>query len=92
MMHNVYVRTHCIVHDVYMCTMCIVHNVYVRTYCVSEMPVGGIMAFLTLHEMLPLAFEYAGHKTAVTSAFVGMAVMSANLQLLAMVVPPDVAL
>eukprot|EP00850_Spirogloea_muscicola_P018789 SM000176S03120 [mRNA] locus=s176:67357:70390:- [translate_table: standard] len=54
--------------------------------------VGGVMAFLTLHEMLPLAFEYAGHKMAVTAVFVGMAVMSASLHLLAMTLPPDVAL
>lgn len=37
------------------------------------------MAFLTLHEMLPLAFEYAGHKKAVRAVFLGMAFMSARL-------------
>ena len=37
------------------------------------------MAFLTLHEMLPLAFEYAGHRKAVVAVFVGMAVMSTRL-------------
>ncbi|KAG6522811.1 hypothetical protein ZIOFF_019966 [Zingiber officinale] len=41
--------------------------------------VGGVMAFLTLHEMLPLAFEYAGHKKAVQAVFVGMAFMSARV-------------
>ncbi|CAL9161974.1 unnamed protein product, partial [Musa hybrid cultivar] len=43
--------------------------------------VGGVMAFLTLHEMLPLAFEYAGHKQAVQAVFVGMALMSARLDI-----------
>ncbi|KAL6630016.1 hypothetical protein ACP70R_029781 [Stipagrostis hirtigluma subsp. patula] len=41
--------------------------------------VGGVMAFLTLHEMLPLAFDYAGQKQAVKAVFVGMACMSASL-------------
>ncbi|KAL6604528.1 hypothetical protein ACP70R_042955 [Stipagrostis hirtigluma subsp. patula] len=41
--------------------------------------VGGVMAFLTLHEMLPLAFDYAGQKQAVKAVFVGMACMSARL-------------
>ena len=36
------------------------------------------MAFLTLHELLPLAFDYAGQKQAVKAVFVGMAVMSAR--------------
>lgn len=36
------------------------------------------MAFLTLHEMLPLAFDYAGQKQAVKAVFVGMAFMSAR--------------
>lgn len=40
--------------------------------------VGGVMAFLTLHEMLPLAFEYAGHKQSVKAVFCGMAFMSAR--------------
>jgi hypothetical protein len=40
------------------------------------MSVGGVMAFITLHEMLPLAFEYAGHRKAVAAVFVGMAAMS----------------
>jgi len=34
------------------------------------------MAFLTLYEMLPQAFEYAGRKDAVKAVFVGMAFMS----------------
>ncbi|VAI76970.1 unnamed protein product [Triticum turgidum subsp. durum] len=38
--------------------------------------VGGVMAFLTLYEMLPLAIEYAGRKDAVKAVFVGMAFMS----------------
>lgn len=41
-------------------------------------PVGGVMAFLTLHEMLPLAFDYAGQKQAVKAVFFGMAFMSAR--------------
>ncbi|GAA0140236.1 secondary carrier transporter [Lithospermum erythrorhizon] len=40
--------------------------------------VGGVMAFLTLHEMLPLAFDYAGQKQAVKAVFLGMAFMSAS--------------
>ncbi|KAH8942993.1 hypothetical protein BDL97_13G025200 [Sphagnum fallax] len=49
--------------------------------------VGGIMAFLTLHEMIPLAFEYAGHRQAVASIFVGMVLMSISLYLLELSVP-----
>ncbi|EPS63088.1 hypothetical protein M569_11697, partial [Genlisea aurea] len=44
--------------------------------------VGGVMAFLTLHEMLPLAFDYAGQKQAVKALFLGMAFMSASLYFL----------
>ncbi|KAL9261560.1 Zinc transporter ZTP29-like protein [Drosera capensis] len=40
------------------------------------------MAFLTLHEMLPLAFDYAGQKQAVKAVFLGMAFMSARLDLI----------
>ncbi|KAK4488112.1 hypothetical protein RD792_003854 [Penstemon davidsonii] len=40
--------------------------------------VGGVMAFLTLHEMLPQAFGYAGHNQAVKAVFFGMAFMSAR--------------
>lgn len=36
------------------------------------------MAFLTLHEMLPLAIDYAGQKQAVKAVFIGMAFMSAR--------------
>lgn len=54
--------------------------------------VGGVMAFLTLHEMLPLAFEYAGHRKAVAAVFIGMAVMSASLQLLQMAIPEDMVI
>lgn len=46
--------------------------------CLLYDAVGGIMAFLTLHEMLPLAFDYAGQKQAVKAVFVGMACMSAR--------------
>jgi len=45
--------------------------------------VGGIMAFLALHELLPLAMEHAGRSPAVLAFFFGMAIMSLNLQLLA---------
>eukprot|EP00249_Psilotum_nudum_P011964 c23494_g1_i1 orf=722-1555(-) len=51
--------------------------------------VGGVMAFLTLHEMLPLAFEYVGHRKAVTAVFIGMAAMSASLHLLEICVPEE---
>lgn len=51
--------------------------------------VGGIMAFLTLHEMIPLALEYAGHRQAVASVFIGMALMSLSLHLLELSVPQD---
>jgi len=40
------------------------------------------MAFLTLYEMLPLAFEYAGRKDAVKAVFVGMAFMSMRCAML----------
>ncbi|XP_061355118.1 zinc transporter ZTP29-like [Gastrolobium bilobum] len=49
--------------------------------------VGGVMAFLTLHEMLPLAFEYAGQKQSVRAVFCGMAFMSASLYLLRICLP-----
>ncbi|XP_047162481.1 zinc transporter ZTP29-like [Vigna umbellata] len=51
--------------------------------------VGGIMAFLTLHEMIPLAFEYAGQKQSVKAVFCGMAFMSASLYFLRMSLPED---
>ncbi|XP_010257281.1 PREDICTED: zinc transporter ZTP29 [Nelumbo nucifera] len=54
--------------------------------------VGGVMAFLTLHEMLPLAFEYAGHKQAVKAVFFGMAFMSASLYFLEMSLPKEMSL
>jgi ZIP family zinc transporter len=44
--------------------------------------VGGIMAFLALSELLPLALEHAGRQAAIISLFLGMAIMSANLFLL----------
>lgn len=46
------------------------------------MQVGGIMAFLALHELLPLAMEHAGRSHAVLAFFLGMAIMVVNLQLL----------
>ncbi|XP_078443284.1 ZIP metal ion transporter family isoform X3 [Wolffia australiana] len=54
--------------------------------------VGGVMAFLTLHEMLPLAFDYAGQKQAVKAVFFGMAFMSASLYLLQISLPEDITL
>ncbi|XP_022957635.1 zinc transporter ZTP29-like [Cucurbita moschata] len=54
--------------------------------------VGGVMAFLTLHEMLPLAFDYAGPKHAVKVVFLGMACMSASLYFLEMSLPKDLSL
>ncbi|KAL1539583.1 Zinc transporter ztp29 [Salvia divinorum] len=54
--------------------------------------VGGVMAFLTLHEMLPLAIEYSGQKRAVKAVFVGMAFMSASLYFLEMSLPSEVSL
>lgn len=44
--------------------------------------VGGIMAYLSLHELLPLALSHVSKRAAVHSLFVGMAVMSLNLYLL----------
>ena len=38
--------------------------------------VGGIMAFLTFHELLPLAMQHAGKGASVAAVFVGMALMS----------------
>ncbi|XP_040993522.1 zinc transporter ZTP29-like [Juglans microcarpa x Juglans regia] len=54
--------------------------------------VGGVMAFLTLHEMLPLAFDYAGQKQAVKAVFFGMAFMSASLYFLEMSLPEEMSL
>lgn len=54
--------------------------------------VGGVMAFLTLHEMLPLAFDYAGQKQAVNAVFVGMAFMSASLYFLEISLPKEMSL
>ncbi|KAI8473569.1 MAG: ZIP family transporter [Monoraphidium minutum] len=41
--------------------------------------VGGIMAFIALHELLPLAIEHAGKGRAAAATFAGMALMSFNL-------------
>ncbi|KQJ93856.1 zinc transporter ZTP29 isoform X1 [Brachypodium distachyon] len=54
--------------------------------------VGGVMAFLTLHELLPLAFDYAGQKQAVKAVFVGMAIMSASLYFLEISLPEEIGL
>ncbi|TQD85034.1 hypothetical protein C1H46_029425 [Malus baccata] len=54
--------------------------------------VGGVMAFLTLHEMLPLAFDYAGQKQAVKAVFLGMAFMSASLYFLEISLPQEMSL
>lgn len=54
--------------------------------------VGGVMAFLTLHEMLPLAFDYAGQKQAVKAVFLGMAFMSASLYFLEISIPSEMSL
>ncbi|XP_044506709.1 zinc transporter ZTP29-like [Mangifera indica] len=54
--------------------------------------VGGVMAFLTLHEMLPLAFDNAGQKQAVKAVFFGMAFMSASLYFLEISLPKDTSL
>ncbi|XP_027340800.1 zinc transporter ZTP29 [Abrus precatorius] len=54
--------------------------------------VGGVMAFLTLHEMLPLAFDYAGQKQSVKAVFFGMAFMSASLYFLSISLPEDLSL
>ncbi|XP_057752100.1 zinc transporter ZTP29-like [Arachis stenosperma] len=51
--------------------------------------VGGVMAFLTLHEMLPLAFDYAGQKQSVKAVFCGMAFMCASLFLLRLSLPEN---
>uniref|UniRef100_A0ACD5ZWJ2 Uncharacterized protein n=1 Tax=Avena sativa TaxID=4498 RepID=A0ACD5ZWJ2_AVESA len=51
--------------------------------------VGGVMAFLTLYEMLPLAIEYAGRKDAVKAVFVGMAFMSMSLHFLDISLPKE---
>ncbi|KAL2590637.1 hypothetical protein AAZV13_13G300100 [Glycine max] len=53
--------------------------------------VGGVMAFLTLHEMLPLAFDYAGQKQSVKAVFLGMAFMSASLYFLSISLPEDLS-
>ncbi|XP_066321394.1 zinc transporter ZTP29-like isoform X2 [Miscanthus floridulus] len=54
--------------------------------------VGGVMAFLALHEMLPLAFDYCGQKQAVKAVFVGMACMSASLYFLEVSLPKEISL
>nr|AFK45699.1 unknown [Lotus japonicus] len=54
--------------------------------------VGGVMAFLTLHEMLPLAFDYAGQKQSVKAVFLGMAFVSASLYFLSICLPEDLSL
>lgn len=41
--------------------------------------VGGIMTFITFHELLPLSLQHAGTSKAVAAFFVGMMIMSLNL-------------
>lgn len=41
--------------------------------------VGGIMAFLAFHELLPLSMEHAGKPLAVGCCFAGMGLMSLTL-------------
>eukprot|EP00241_Pyramimonas_parkeae_P023594 CAMPEP_0114287348 /NCGR_PEP_ID=MMETSP0059-20121206/6231_1 /TAXON_ID=36894 /ORGANISM="Pyramimonas parkeae, Strain CCMP726" /LENGTH=301 /DNA_ID=CAMNT_0001408425 /DNA_START=273 /DNA_END=1175 /DNA_ORIENTATION=- len=41
--------------------------------------VAGIMAFLTVHELMPLAIEHAGRRDATFVVFLGMAIMSLSL-------------
>jgi ZIP family zinc transporter len=41
--------------------------------------VGGLMAFIALHELMPLAHEHAGKGRAVATLFSGMALMSFNM-------------
>ncbi|XP_042474601.1 zinc transporter ZTP29-like [Zingiber officinale] len=54
--------------------------------------VGGVMAFLTLHEMLPTAFDNAGHKQAIQALFLGMAFMSGSLYFLDISLPKEMRL
>ncbi|XP_078176316.1 zinc transporter ZTP29-like isoform X2 [Carex rostrata] len=51
--------------------------------------VGGVMAVLTFHELLPLAFDYAGHGHATRAVFIGMAFMSASLYFIDISLPKD---
>lgn len=44
--------------------------------------VGGVMAFLSLHELMPLSFKHAGQHTAALALFSGMVIMSINLYVL----------
>ena len=54
------------------------HMLCIFVYSSMMITVGGVMAFITLHEMLPLAFDYAGQKQSVKAVFCGMAFMSAR--------------
>ena len=40
------------------------------------------MAFLAMHELLPLSIEHAGKDAAIAALFFGMALMALNLYLL----------
>jgi ZIP family zinc transporter len=44
--------------------------------------VGGIMAFLAMHELLPLSLEHAGKPLAIGCLFGGMCLMSVTLHYL----------
>ncbi|KAJ3678373.1 hypothetical protein LUZ60_002176 [Juncus effusus] len=54
--------------------------------------VGGVMAVLTFHELLPLAFDYAGHGHATRAVFTGMAFMSASLYFIEISLPKEMRL
>ena len=44
--------------------------------------VGGIMAYITMHELVPLALTHASAKEVSHAFFLGMALMSLNLWLI----------
>jgi len=50
--------------------------------------VGGIMTFLTLSELLPMAYEHAGKERAVQALMTGCFVMALSLGLLKHAMPP----
>ncbi|KAG8080827.1 hypothetical protein GUJ93_ZPchr0007g3927 [Zizania palustris] len=52
---------------------------------------AGVTAYLTLYEMLPLAFEYTGRKDAVKAVFVGMCFMSMSLYFLDISLPKEMS-
>lgn len=44
--------------------------------------VGGIMTFITFHELLPLSLQHAGTSKSILAFFLGMMIMSLNLFLM----------